>query len=193
LSLTFSMLRLSRVGTVLMAVLTGAFLGCAWGRAGTLAADEYEIKASMLINVMRLVEWPARPSEAPPAFIVGISGSEDMDLALRAASEKSALLPGRTLGIRKISTPADIPGCSLVFVGGSDRRRIEAAVQASSTQPILTLGESDRFMTSGGMIGLLVHDGRVAVQINLPAAQAAHLTISSRLLRLATIRTGGTM
>lgn len=166
-----------------------------WEAMGQTPADEYEIKAEMLTNVFKLVDWPAAKAGSPSApFVVGIIGSDDMGQALgKAIARMSAAttLAGHPIEIRKMSGADGIEQCHAVFVGGSDRKRVQAIIQAAHGQPILTIGESDKFASSGGMVGLVVTDDRIQVEVNLAAAQSSGLSISSRLLRIATIRTGG--
>ena len=50
---------------------------------------------------------------------------------------------------------------------------------------VLTVGESDDFLDMGGVIRLLIEDKKVRFEVNMDAAQRAHLTISSQLLKLA--------
>jgi hypothetical protein len=50
---------------------------------------------------------------------------------------------------------------------------------------VLTVGESDDFLDKGGVIRLLIEDKKVRFEVNMDAAQQAHLTISSQLLKLA--------
>jgi hypothetical protein len=54
------------------------------------------------------------------------------------------------------------------------------------------VSDADRFAERGGMIRFVTDRNRIRLQLNLTAAEAAHLTISSKLLRVAEIvrRTG---
>jgi hypothetical protein len=52
---------------------------------------------------------------------------------------------------------------------------------------ILTVGESDSFGNSGGMIRFMTTQNKIRFRINTEAAKAANLTISAKLLRLAEI------
>ena len=164
-------------------------------RAETPMADEYEIKAQMLANVIKLVDWPpAKTGDGAAPFVIGIVGSDDLSAAL---SKELAKMPGnRTasghpIAIRKIAGIEGIEQCHAVFVGGSDRKRLQIFIQATKSLPILTIGESDNFVSTGGMVGLVEMDGHIQVEVNLGAAQASGLSISSRLLRIAAIRGGG--
>lgn len=55
-------------------------------------------------------------------------------------------------------------------------------MRGSST---LTVGDSPEFAHEGGVIRLYLVDDRVRFEINVDAAERAHLTISSKLLVLA--------
>jgi len=59
-------------------------------------------------------------------------------------------------------------------------------------RPILTVSDADGFAQRGGMIRFVTDRNRIRLQLNLAATEAAHLTISSKLLRVAEIvrRTG---
>jgi hypothetical protein len=49
------------------------------------------------------------------------------------------------------------------------------------------VSDADRFAERGGMIRFVSDRNRIRLQLNLDAAEAAHLTISSKLLRVAEI------
>jgi len=52
---------------------------------------------------------------------------------------------------------------------------------------ILTVGEMEGFALRGGMIELFTERNRVRFRVNLVAAKAANLRISSKLLELAEV------
>jgi len=52
---------------------------------------------------------------------------------------------------------------------------------------VLTVRESDNFISSGGMINMTIRDKRVRLQVNLRAAEAVGLKISSKLLQVAEV------
>jgi hypothetical protein len=47
---------------------------------------------------------------------------------------------------------------------------------------VLTVGEADRFARRGGMIGFVLEDNRVRLEVNRAAAEKAGLQLSSKLL-----------
>ena len=52
---------------------------------------------------------------------------------------------------------------------------------------MLTVGDADNFVDSGGIIGFFTENGKIKFQVNLPAAKSANLLISSKLLRVARV------
>jgi hypothetical protein len=154
-------------------------------------AEEYEIKAAMYVNMLRLVDWPATGrGEAGAPVIVGVTGSDEMARALEAISQLKTGPSVRRIAVRRLSGAAGISDCKSVFVGGGDKKRISAVVQAVGRSPVLTVGENEKFLGLGGMIDLMVRDDRVQIEVNLELAQTAGLSISSQLLKIAVVRNG---
>jgi len=52
---------------------------------------------------------------------------------------------------------------------------------------VLTVGETDRFAQSGGVINFILEENKVRFEINSETAARARLKISSKLLALARI------
>ena len=52
---------------------------------------------------------------------------------------------------------------------------------------ILTVSDGDGFASQGGIIQFFTDKNRIRIRINLDAAEAANLTISSKLLRVAEV------
>ena len=171
-------------------VLLAAF--AAAGAGDTPEAGEYELKAAMLANVIRLVEWPAaKAAETQAPLIVCVINSPDMETAFGKTLSRAPMAGARRMTLRKTASGTAIEQCDAAFFGGSDRKKIEPALRAARAQPLLTVGENDRFAEWGGIVGLLIRDDHLEVEVNLAMATRAGLTISSRLLRIAVIRGGG--
>jgi dihydroxyacid dehydratase/phosphogluconate dehydratase len=52
---------------------------------------------------------------------------------------------------------------------------------------VLTVGENDKFVREGGMIGFVRTGDSIQIEVNLDSVNAGNLKISSRLLDLALI------
>src|SRR4029078_7500307 len=81
--------------------------------------------------------------------------------------------------------------CQVLFVPRTLAARAPTILRTVGTLPILTGGESGRFIEAGGLGHFVVEGGHVRFDINADAAAARGLRISSKLLRVAR-STGGT-
>jgi hypothetical protein len=58
-------------------------------------------------------------------------------------------------------------GCHLLFAGADQKR--QTAVTMCKSAPVLIVGESERFVEEGGMIGFSLEDNKVCFEVNLDA------------------------
>ena len=78
--------------------------------------------------------------------------------------------------------------CHVLLLCSCDNVRIESPrqiIEALADSPILTVGETDGFLESGGIINFITEEDKVRFEINAAAAKKRGLRISSKLLRLA--------
>lgn len=145
----------------------------------------YEVKASMMYHFLSFVQWPE--DRAASSFVVAVLGEDPFGPILeRTFAGKS--IQGREILIRRFSGLSELESCHILFVSQSEMRRMDEIAEASRRMGILTVGDMERFAETGGMIGFKIESGKVRFEINLDVAKQAGLEISSRLLRLATVR-----
>ena len=143
-----------------------------------------EVKAAFVCNFADFVEWPADPSGPAATVTIGILGKDPFgQLIDEAASARS--VPGRELEVLRLDKREAAADVEILFVGASEEEHLGDILEAVRGRHVLTVGDLPGFATRGGVIGLLVEDKRVRLEINVAAAQRAGLAISSRLLKLA--------
>jgi hypothetical protein len=147
---------------------------------------EYQVKAVFLLHFVRFVHWPRESFSDPEApLVIGILGSDPFGAYLDDVV-RGEKVGGRPIVVaRYASTAAVEDECRLLFVGGAESARIEDELPDLHGRRILTVGETEEFMRQGGMAGLVLREGKVRLRVNREAMQAAHLEVSSKLLRLA--------
>jgi hypothetical protein len=147
------------------------------------SGDEYRLKAAFVYRFPQFVEWP-------PA---AIQNSRTLDLCVLQpnpfGSDLDQLVSGESLNgrpfrVRVVTGVDGLPGCHALFAGArSDMTG--AVLKAAAGRPILTIGETERFLEAGGIIALKVVDRRVRFEVNTTNAEKAGLRISAQLLGLA--------
>jgi hypothetical protein len=144
-------------------------------------------KVMFLLKVGRYVTLPeaARPAPGKPFYLCVIGRARAFGPELEVAAGGRSV-DGHPIAVRRFATaePAAVAGCHLAFVAGLDDTLTTAALALLARWPVLTLSDAERG-TAAGIIHLLPMTGRVRFRVDLAAAQARGLTISSRLLALA--------
>jgi len=156
------------------------------GSAQAQVLNEYEAKAAFLFNFVKFVEWPSQSfADANSPLIIGVVGDDSSSAVIdRIISGKTA--NGKRLVVKRFSNFRALTQCHIVFVRSSERDRIRQTLAAAG-EGALTVGETERFAESGGMINLIIVDGRLELEINQSTAERAGLKISAKLLNLARV------
>jgi hypothetical protein len=145
--------------------------------AQTGSPSASDIKAAYLYQFGQYIESPARSS----TFTVCVVGDD----AVAAALEKLARgdeTSGKTIVRRDAGPVPSAGGCGILFVG-RDEARVGDLMKALGGSTTLVVGEDSRFLRTGGMVAFIQQDRKVRFSVNLANTQAAHVKLSSQLLR----------
>jgi hypothetical protein len=168
-------------------------------------SQEYKVKSAFLYNFIKFVDWPKEKGiDVNVPIIIGIIGSKDFVKAFEPIKDKK--VKDRNVSIKyfadyeklKKSSYTDdsqwdkkmqaLKVCHVLMFCSRDSVSIQNSkqiVKALEGLPILTVGEAEHFLESGGVINFLMEDKKVSFEVNAAAAKKNKLKISSKLLRLA--------
>jgi hypothetical protein len=153
------------------------------------AAPEYEIKAAYLLNFTRYVEWPPRAFTAAGAtFTICVLGDDPFGRTLDEAV-RGREAQGRPIQVARLGSHASLDGCHIAFLSDGAGALLER--ESADGAPVLLVGDGKDFAASGGVIGFVVEEQTVRFQINVDAARARGIRISSRVMTLAVQVYGG--
>jgi hypothetical protein len=150
-------------------------------RAQAQDLPEYRLKAAFLYNFALFTEWPAEVGGTLNLCVVGADPFGDEINGLQ----------GKAVGTRSLAVlrkPAGQPvaGCQVVFVPAQSVASLPKLLEQVKGQPVLTVADSAGAAQQGVALNMAVANNKVTFEANLRAARAAGLTLSSKLLRLAT-------
>ena len=150
------------------------------------SAAEYEVKAAYVFNFANFVTWPASAFASPTApMVIGVAGDSPIAGPLLRAIQGEAI-GGRSLVIRRVARADDMKECHIVFVGANESRQLVRSLTELRNAPLLTIGDAEDFLSSGGMIRFVVAgNDKVRFDVNLDATSNAGLKPSARLLKVA--------
>jgi len=173
-------------------VVVGLVVGALAAMADDAAPLDYQVKAAYLVNFPKYLNWPAGEfSDTNSPITVVILGDADVANEFANMVGGGKTVGGHPIVLKRITKEEEISNdCQVLFVATSERSRIAAILEKVKGSSILTVGESDDFLEKGGIINLVHRDRKIRLQVNLTAAEKAHLKISSRLLVVAEVMKG---
>jgi hypothetical protein len=174
---------LKRAGCVALGVLL--FVGLSISAA--VAPAEYRVKAVFLFNFAQFVDWPPDAFTDPgQPFVIGVLGKDPFGADLDAVVHGETVAH-RPLVVERYDTIADLHNCHILYIARSEIGHLPQILTALEGRSILTVSDADGDIQTGVMIRLVNRSNRVGLRIDVGAAKAGHLTISSKLLRPAEI------
>jgi hypothetical protein len=152
-----------------------------------ISTREYQVKAVFIFNFTQFVEWPPQsfPTAQSPE-VIGILGEDPFNTYLEETIS-GEVINKHPLVIQHFNTVEEITNCHILFIGISDKKKLQVVLEKLKGKNILTIGDTNEFAKLGGMVRLYTRDDKINIQINLEAAKAENLIISSKLLKLAEI------
>lgn len=175
----------SRMGCLfcrLVLVLAAAAGGTAEHASAQSAYAADEVKAAFLYHFGSYVQWPDTGGE--DTITIAVLGADSVREAL------SDFLPGRTIqgrparvrGVRSIDNLGD---AQILFIGEQDNGRLASLIDQIGDRPVLVVTDAPEGLDTGAVVNFQLVDRRVRFEISVPAAEAAGLMLSSRLLSAA--------
>lgn len=164
-----------------------AALGAGASAQASAPSREYQVKAAFLFNFAQFVDWPSSAfveDDAP--LVICVLGADPFGSYLDELV-RGELVNNRRLTVRRFHASEDVKGCQVLFVSRSESGNLDKALASGKEMDALTVSDVDGFAERGGIIQLTTEGGKIRLKINVLAAKASSLVISSKLLRSAEI------
>ena len=167
-----------------------AALGAGAAAQASTPSREYQVKAAFLFNFAQFVDWPSSAfAENDTPLSICVLGDDPFGAYLDDLV-RGEQVNNRRLTIQRFHAAADVKGCQVLYVSRSESRNLGKALASGKEMDALTVSDVDGFAERGGIIQLATESGKIRLRINVSAAKASNLIISSKLLRSATIVAG---
>lgn len=169
-------------------LLLAIFFCSAWpALAQADATLQAKVKVAYVFNFIKFVEWPSLETADPGEPIrVGIIGKDPTTVLLEELAGRQ--VKGRPLVVEHYAADAGKPiDCHLLFISQAEQRRLPQVLKQVAPTGVLTVSDIARFSSRGGVVGFVMEDGRVKIEVNLRAARQSSLKISAKLLEVAKV------
>lgn len=144
------------------------------------ATAEYRVKAGFLYNFIAFTEWPSKVGNPLTLCVYGDDPFGDELDAL-----KGKTVDGRSLEVQRTTSLEQLKGCRVVFVARSAITSLPRITELLQGEPVLIVTDTRGALDSGAGINMELRQNKITFEVNLAATQRARLSLSSKLLRLA--------
>jgi hypothetical protein len=156
--------------------------------AGSRAHDEHSdlerrVQAAYLYNFTKFVEWPAGALGSPedPFPICVLANNAPVDHL--APLEKRAA-GSHPIVVRPVNLSDDFSDCHILLLHHSAEEQLPQILARVDGRPVLTAGNIQDFAERGGIVGFVIHQGKVRLEINRGMARRSGLKLSAKLLEV---------
>ena len=168
------------------AVLYCLFAMCPAGPVSAESLEEHNVLAALTLNIVRFTSWPAGAfKEASDNITLCLIGDNIVQQAFENIKHKG--VGNKRLNVVFLSRLRNFESCQVLYISELKRNILLQVIDEVKNLPVLTIGESNEFAHEGGMVGMENVRGKIQLTVNLSVVKVAGLTISSRLLKLATV------
>lgn len=147
-------------------------------------ALEDEIKAAYLYHILNFVNWPPDQTKSATSPInICIMGNDNRSQSLQKLAAKS--ISKRPINVLFLDINSPYSDCHLLFARHTPFGAISRLVQSEKQKAVLIVGDNPDFAKDGGMIGFVLKEQSVRIEINLNSIKKAGFTVSANLLEVA--------
>ncbi len=161
--------------------------------AGREGVSEDDLKSAVLYKLLKFVSWPeAALGDSGDPLTVCIAGRdafrENFEARVAGRSVSGRSLRVKSLGESDGLRAEDAAGtCHALFIRASQDGETKQLLDPVAGAAVLTVGETDDFCRSGGMVGLLRRGSKIGFEVNIAAAKQADIGIRSQLVQMSTV------
>ena len=145
--------------------------------------NEYEIKAAMIGKFTLFVDWPKQEINKEKSFNLCVLGKSPITKYLELYYKKIKLknLP---VIVKELTSSPDINSCKLLFISSNYKKDTENLFEKIKKRHILTVGDNDKFISTGAHICFYLKDDVVRFKINYKLMRESDLKVSYLLLNV---------
>ena len=153
--------------------------------AGADYLPEYKLKAAVLLNILKFVDWPTAAflSQDTP-LLIGVLGTDPFGPFMEEALG-GRKIKGRSVQIKRSNELTDLKDCHVLFISDSKKRTLPTILDEVHGKPILLVSDMDQFVQDGGMVSIVREGDKIQFDVNQTAYKTSDFTISAQLLKLA--------
>lgn len=142
---------------------------------------EHKIKAAYLYNFTKFINWP---EDSSPSFNLCVVGETPLLPILTNLESKTAL--DKPIRIVAVDNIKQLNHCHIAYFEHLAKTE-DGVFHSAYLAKTLTVGSQTEFTKQGGMIGFVLENEKIKLFVNLKALKQQGLTMSAKLIEVATL------
>jgi hypothetical protein len=158
-----------------------------------------KIQAGCIYHLAKLVTWPQDRFENKDApIVVGFLGEDDSGVADYFESQAPSFtaqdrklvvkkfhdfVPVRAGIITRSKFASELRQCHILYISPSEEARMDDIQEILKDSGVLTVGGTESFTNSGGMVGFTVEKDSLKIRVYLKRVESQNLKISAQFLQ----------
>jgi hypothetical protein len=144
-------------------------------------ASEYQIKSAYLYNFAKMSQWPPGVLSVPNSTLtMGVFGGHDEFVDVLRATIAGKAVNGHPIEVRRVRSAEELKSCQLIFFRAPERNARPAFAELENAG-ILLVGEENGFLQQGGMINLVLSNGKISYEVNAAALGHAGIRFGANI------------
>jgi len=177
------MFTIKRLSISITALLLALMSSVAFAQTSSITLEN-RVKAAYLYNILKFTQWQKfRPAEDSSPIHICVLGRDSIADALEPITKK--IVQGRPITLEIISTFDAQKRCQVLLINA--KKRHKNLFKVAENAGVLTLSSHEYFAVDGGMIGFVIRNGKVHMEVNVVALRQAGIQMSSKLLEISTL------
>ena len=144
-------------------------------------AREYSLKAAFIYHLSQFIDWPA--GDENRAFRICVLGADPFGDSLKALEKRSH--KNQAIEIYFPQSMLQARECHIIYLAQELRGSTASILAQLRDYGVLTVSSLPGFIDQGGMVGFVLEDGKVRLEINAGATRRAKFKLSAKLLEVA--------
>jgi hypothetical protein len=149
-----------------------------------VSGSENDLKAALIYNFAKFVEWPAGALSGNSLTIDVIDDQPLVEALTRIVQRKQVHQRAVVVHARDHGRGRGQPEGDIAVIGSLEDSAVAWELERIGHRPVLTVGDSPRLLQLGGMIRYTVANDRLQFEINPEAAARSGLLLSAQLVEL---------
>jgi len=177
------MFSVKRLPISIMALLLALLSSVAFAQTPSITLEN-RVKAAYLYNILKFTHWQKfQPAEVSSSIHICVLGRDGIVEALKPVTNKT--VQGRPISLEIISTFDSQKRCQVLVISAKNHNK--NLFKLAEDTGALTLSSHEYFAIEGGMIGFVIRNGKVHMEVNVAALRQAGIHMSSKLLEISTL------